>query len=56
MDQTIRLIAATETTPALANELGGWFEAEFGPPNARSMGELSVFRGPRRTAWQVPNA
>ena len=31
MEQSIRLIAATETTPELANELGGWFEAEFGP-------------------------
>jgi hypothetical protein len=24
-------MAAAETAPALANELGGWFEAEFGP-------------------------
>jgi aminoglycoside 2'-N-acetyltransferase I len=31
MEQRIRLIAATETTPALGNELGDWFEAEFGP-------------------------
>ena len=31
MNQDIRLITATEATPALANELGGWFEAEFGP-------------------------
>jgi aminoglycoside 2'-N-acetyltransferase I len=31
MEQSIRLIAATEATPELANELGGWFEAEFGP-------------------------
>jgi aminoglycoside 2'-N-acetyltransferase I len=31
MEQSIRLVAATETTPELANELGGWFEAEFGP-------------------------
>jgi aminoglycoside 2'-N-acetyltransferase I len=31
MDQSIRLIVATETAPALANELQGWFEAEFGP-------------------------
>ncbi len=31
MDQSIRLIVAKETAPALANKLGGWFEAEFGP-------------------------
>jgi aminoglycoside 2'-N-acetyltransferase I len=31
MEQSIRLIAAKETTPALASELGVWFEAEFGP-------------------------
>jgi len=35
MDQSIRLIVATETAPALANELGGWFEAEFGPRAGR---------------------
>lgn len=35
MDQSIRLIAATETTPELASELGGWFEAEFGPRAGR---------------------
>jgi aminoglycoside 2'-N-acetyltransferase I len=35
MDQSIRLIAATETTPELANVLGGWFEAEFGPRAGR---------------------
>ena len=31
MNQQIRLLPATEPDPALANELGGWFEAEFGP-------------------------
>lgn len=31
MNQEIRLLPATETEPALANELRGWFEAEFGP-------------------------
>jgi len=31
MNQQIRLLLATETDPALASELGGWFEAEFGP-------------------------
>src|ERR1700691_2372850 len=31
MNQDIRLLPATDTAPALANELGGWFEAEFGP-------------------------
>ena len=31
MEQSIRLIAATETTPGIANELRDWFEAEFGP-------------------------
>lgn len=31
MEQSIRLIAATEATPGMANALGGWFEAEFGP-------------------------
>jgi aminoglycoside 2'-N-acetyltransferase I len=31
MNQSIRLLSATESDPALANELSGWFEAEFGP-------------------------
>lgn len=31
MEQSIRLIAAKETTPALESDLGVWFEAEFGP-------------------------
>jgi aminoglycoside 2'-N-acetyltransferase I len=30
MNQHIQLLPATETDPALANELGGWFESEFG--------------------------
>jgi GNAT superfamily N-acetyltransferase len=31
MNQDTRLITSTGATPALTNELGGWFEAEFGP-------------------------
>ena len=31
MNQSMRLLSATESDPALANELSGWFEAEFGP-------------------------
>jgi aminoglycoside 2'-N-acetyltransferase I len=30
MNQSIRLLQAAETDPALANELRGWFEEEFG--------------------------
>jgi aminoglycoside 2'-N-acetyltransferase I len=30
MNQSVRLLSATETDPALANELRRWFEEEFG--------------------------